>query len=185
MFDYNIAESNDLKSEILLACQRVSARLSDVSGMNITLSLASDEQLQEAHYEWQPRPFNWVGSQFDDHESVCVFKLSVVAENVFCGVLKASFEKEPDHNSLVLERVRGNPSEAHPLKGRVLDVFCEAALEIAKSIDVPRIDGEDPIDEIIDIYEGLGFELENRGLHDFVTLSVTSGTKLNHSKFSL
>jgi len=185
MFDCANHSSDNLRSEILTACRLVSARLSAASGLDIKLSIATDEQLREAHYDWNPRPFDWVGSAFNDHESCCVFKLSITADEKLCGVLKACFEKETNYQSLILERVRGNPDKTHLLKGKILDAFCEVALEIAKRLNVPKIDGEEPIDEIVEIYKELGFNFSRRDGINHITMPVGQATTLNARVFSL
>lgn len=185
MSEHNALHSDSLKSEILSACKIAEERLSSASGINIKICLSTNEHLEEAHTKWIPRHFDWLGSSFNDNPHVCIFKLSLIANGELCGVLKTAFEKSEDYHSIVLERVRGNPDKKHPLKGKILDAFCEAALEIAKRLQVPQIDGEDPIDQILNTYKRLGFSVPKNGLSNHITMPVSNATQLNHQAFAL
>jgi len=183
MFDQVTNDAEILRRNITDSCERVSARLSAVSGIDISVVIASDTELRTAHYDWQPRPFDWVGSAFDDCEYFCNFRLAVRGNGKLSGVRKVSFDKEEGSETLVLNHVRANPDSDNPLKGFVLDIFAEASLDIAKSLDAQEIIVEKPRAKIIPIYKSLGFSYRPNPMH--LGLHVREHTKLNPRVFDL
>jgi|GEM_PF-3621936 len=181
MLDDGTNNSMLLKRQILLACERVSLRLSALSGIDIKVTLSTVDDLHEAHNDWQPRPFDWLGDSFQESEYFCNFRLSVHGEQQLCAVRKICFEKE--EKALILNHVRGNPDHDNPLRGLILDVFSEAALEIAKSIEAKEIIIDRARPEIKPIYQSLGFSRRHHPQH--LGLYVDQNTQLNPRVFAL
>lgn len=59
--------------------------------------------------------------------------------------------------SIILETIEGNPSEEHPMKGKIIEAFAHANRQIAEKLGIKRIYVEQPVEETLPYYAIEGY----------------------------
>lgn len=91
------------------------------------------------------------------------FELSLRSEpnNVLCGLAYGVPHKK--RNYLKVKVLEGNPAKDHPMKGVVLQAILECAVIYAKLLKCPVLRIQDPMPELVPVYEDFGFVSTRKG----------------------
>ena len=179
---------NPIRQDIAEACERVSRRLRTKLIVPVTISIPTTREMRDLKSSWPRKGLDWSESTFFDHPSLCRFKVVIKTQNKVLGVVENCYEKEDEYHGLVLEQIQRSVEKEHPLKGKLIAIFCETNLELAKFLGVEKISIDRPVEGTIPKYEKLGFRIlrSNQAQYPYeAELDVKEDTQLNLRVFGL